>query len=406
MFRRSIRRSTRYQLLRASLLALSVYCLVDVLSLSSKRAQLPALSPYRRHASSDPEKIFIASIHWNNEIVIRSNWSSSLLALTNELGPENVFISIYESGSWDNTKGALYELDDQFEELGVNRQVILSETTHKDEIEAPSGDGWIDTQRGRKELRRVPYLAGLRNKAMAPLREMALDERQRFGKVLWINDIVFTIQDVLELLGTREGEYAAACSMDFAKPPAYYDTFALRDSNGHEAATSYFPFFRSKASRDAMTKGIPVPVQSCWNGMVAFDAAVFNVIDPLQFRGVKDTLAGFHLEGSECCLIHYDNPISSQKGVWLNPNVRVGYSVEAYDLVHSPSGNWPSLLEAYRGHWWNRVSRWLTKDYMKLRTVHSRVATWQKTGEARFESGVQCLINEMQVLVENGWAHV
>ena len=77
-------------------------------------------------------------------------------------------------------------------------------------------------------------------------------------------------EDVLELLATRGGNYAAACSMDFAKPPQFYDTFALRDAEGHEAVMSTFPYFRAKSSRDAITSGQPTPVTSCWNGMGGF----------------------------------------------------------------------------------------------------------------------------------------
>ena len=406
MFRPSLRRSTRNRIIRASLLILCIYLLIDLLSFSLTRSYAPPPTLYRSNASKSPEKIFIASIHWNNEAVIRTNWTFSLLSLCKERGPKNVFISLYESGSWDDTKGALRELDEQLEKLGVDRQVILSDRTHKDELEAPMGDGWIETSRGRKELRRVPYLADLRNKAMAPLGQMSKADRRRFGKILWINDVVFTVEDVLILLGARGGEYAAVCSMDYSKPPAYYDTFALRDNNGHEAASSTFPYFRSEASRDAILRGHPVPVQSCWNGMIAFDAEPFISVDSLKFRGVRDSLATFHLEGSECCLVHYDNPLSSQKGVWLIPNVRVGYSSEAYNGVHSSTGIWPSLAQAYRGMWWNRLTRWLTTDHFKSRVVHNRVDGWKRSSEARFETGIGCLINEMQVLVENGWAHV
>ena len=406
MIRRSLRRSTRNRIIRVVFLAFITYSLVDLLLFSSRRAHTPLLSPYKPNTSQDPEKIFIASIHWNNEVVIRSNWTASLLALAKELGEKNIFISIYESGSWDGTKGALRELDKQLEAFGVARQVTLSERTHKDELEAPIGDGWVETKRGRKELRRVPYLANLRNKAMDPLAKMPQADRRLYGKVLWINDVVFTVEDVLELLGTREGEYAAACSMDFSKPPVYYDTFALRDSDGHEAVSTTFPFFRSQPSRDAMVQGQPVPVRSCWNGMIAFDAEPFVSMEPLQFRGVKDSLAKSHLEGSECCLVHYDNPLSGQKGIWLNPNVRVGYTSDAYKKVHSSNGAWPSLAEAYMGTGWNRLARWVSTDKIKIRAVHNRVVEWQTSGKARFEPGVECLINEMQVLVENGWAHV
>ena len=69
------------------------------------------------------------------------------------------------------------------------------------------------------------------------------------------------------LLNTNEGEYAAACSLDFSKPPKYYDTFALRDADGLEHAMQTWPYFRSSKSRSAMKRSKPVPVSSCWNGM-------------------------------------------------------------------------------------------------------------------------------------------
>jgi len=73
--------------------------------------------------------------------------------------------------------------------------------------------------------------------------------------------------DVLKLLNTNDGIYAAACSLDFSKPPLYYDTFALRDSEGHEHVMQTWPFFRSAQSREALKRFSPVPVASCWNGM-------------------------------------------------------------------------------------------------------------------------------------------
>lgn len=73
-----------------------------------------------------------------------------------------------------------------------------------------------------------------------------------------------------KLLATRNGDYAAVCSLDFAKPPAYYDTFALRDSAGYETVMPEFPYFRTGASRNAIVSGQPVPVRSCWNGIGEF----------------------------------------------------------------------------------------------------------------------------------------
>lgn len=70
----------------------------------------------------------------------------------------------------------------------------------------------------------------------------------------------------MTLLGTHDGQYAAACSLDFSKPPSFYDTFALRDAEGNEPLMQTWPYFRSRASRRAVKLGVPVPVSSCWNG--------------------------------------------------------------------------------------------------------------------------------------------
>lgn len=67
--------------------------------------------------------------------------------------------------------------------------------------------------------------------------------------------------------------------MDYAKPPKYYDTFALRDADGEEAIMPTWPYFRASASRAAMKNNRPVPVASCWNGMgklIYLDARQWN----------------------------------------------------------------------------------------------------------------------------------
>ena len=59
--------------------------------------------------------------------------------------------------------------------------------------EGEDRSGWIFTGRGTTgwEVRRIPYLANLRNQAMEPL--LAMSPGLRFEKVLWINDVVFQV---------------------------------------------------------------------------------------------------------------------------------------------------------------------------------------------------------------------
>jgi hypothetical protein len=127
----------------------------------------------------------------------------------------------------------------------------------------------------------------------------------------------------------------------------------------------------------------------------------------LAFRGIPDTLAKSHIEGSECCLIHADNPFTRMYGVWLNPNVRVGYNDQAYREVNSESSStWMSLFSVARGLWTNRLTRWSSSTWFKELLVRRRVNLWMKMHTGSYEVGTSCLINEMQVLVANGWAHV
>ena len=164
-----------------------------------------------------------------------------------------------------------------------------------------------------------------------------------------------------------------------------------------------YPYFRSRQSRRAMLSHRLLPVQSCWNRIsephdplhttsrgfypcithrpapdplpVAFDSFSFYQAIPLRFRGISDSLALNHLEGSECCLIHADNPQSAVKGVWLNPRVRVGYDLNAYNAVHTVEP-WPGLYDRLVGLWQNRFRRGFTTVWFKEWVVRKRLRAW------------------------------
>src|SRR5690606_31327747 len=123
-------------------------------------------------------------MHWNNEKILKRHWNDAVVGLARELGSENVYVSIYESGSWDKSKEALKGLDEKLGELGVARNITLSSRTHKDEVHAvPTGEGWVETPKGATELRRIPYLAALRNRTLRDLLEL-YEQGIEFDKVL------------------------------------------------------------------------------------------------------------------------------------------------------------------------------------------------------------------------------
>ncbi|KAF4877832.1 Alpha-1,3-mannosyltransferase CMT1 [Colletotrichum sp. SAR 10_70] len=411
-----IRRLKRTSLLHICLLllALDAYLIIRNRPVTDYPASIPS-----RHPGN--ETFFIASIHRNNGVLLAHPVSSNILKLVDYLGPDRVHFSAVESGSKDDTKARLSSLQEQLDAKGVSNTIILGKTAPEQLAEihdrpppssgfGPPPPGWTwNPHENQFDMRRVTYLARERNRAMDPLAELLASQDRRFDKVIWLNDVVFETREVHMLLGTRGGAYAAACAMDFILWPYYYDTFALRDDAGLKTASWYWPWFHSPRARASAEAMEPVEVKSCWNGMVVFDAAPFYD-ERLRFRGVEDSLAAMHLEGSECCLIHADNPLGREKGVWLNPNVRVGYNEKVFE--ETKMDRFPTAWAAVVGFWANRYLRVRNGIQLTLErwAVEKKLRQWvDETPPSelpRSESGEMCLINEMQIMWENGWKHI
>lgn len=187
----SFRRTSRFRFWKGALVLLGVIFAIDILRLSwnSSHRQskasvgLPAPTP----------SIFIASIFWNSAAILHSNWSKAILGIAEKLGADNIYISIYESGSWDESKQILSQLESVLMDHGIRHRIILDEATHQDDIaRPPAEEGWVKTPRGTTELRRIPYLSRLRNKTLEPLTELA-GNGTTFDKVLFLNDVAFTV---------------------------------------------------------------------------------------------------------------------------------------------------------------------------------------------------------------------
>lgn len=362
--------------------------------------------PQDNSSSPYTGRVFIASLLKDNEDILKASWSDAVVNLTTILGPDNVFVSIHESGSRDGTKEELHSLGVRLQKLGAGHYintVDLSQDMNR--IMPPYGPGHVQVD-GQRLLRRIPWLAELRNMNLVPLQDLAR-KGVFFDKVLFLNDIVFTSDDALELLSTRGGDYAAACGFDFSRPwPAYsfYDQFATRDLNGAELMALYYPYFDDGLSQIALRGGGPVPVKSCWSGIAAFDAAPFqNLNRPLRFRAIQDSLAQQHVEASECCLIHYDNTLSESKGVWMNPNVRVAYKPHKYEAIHL--SGWPSLSEITMGKL-SSVLTWVHSVKARRRPTDNLYREWTDNS-GQTEIGSDCLVNKMMVVSDKGkWSEV
>ncbi|EST10220.2 Mannosyltransferase 1, CMT1 [Kalmanozyma brasiliensis GHG001] len=316
-------------------------------------------SPTAGSAPAQPIRVFIVSNLYNSEEILPT-YTSSLKSLINELGADNVFVSIYESHSTDNTKPMLVELDRDLAHMNVSRRVLTDDKA---------------IRKGKHSLvsDRVDFLANVRNTAMQPL----ADTTEKYTHVLWINDVVFTPQDALNLLRTNNARYDQACAMDFIGN-GFYDTWVTRDAEG-DTLKRQWPYFKRVEDVQAMREGRPFEVNSCWNGISAFDAKWFYpanssslppagegadedgpVILPLQFRASSTCLS------SECQLISYDihrAVYPARPTILINPAVKVAYNTKHYfmynKLIPSP------ILRPWRIIWRDwfayRLFGWVTE---------------------------------------------
>ncbi|CAB4475961.1 uncharacterized protein OCT59_017999 [Rhizophagus irregularis] len=257
-------------------------------------------------------KIFIAANFYNNEDIL-PNFSEQLLELVQILGPENVYISIFENGSKDNTKLFLQTLQSTLNSIDIANTIIIDDTPKY----------YIG--------RRIPYLANLRNRVLEPLLEQA-EKENHFDKVLFFNDIIWKVSDILTLLRTNGYSYDAACAMDFYW--TFYDTFATRELPSPNISypwppTPYYPFFYDTTAQQQIYNGESVQVFSCWNGVVIMNAEPF-VKHGIKFRALMPQDKELPFEASECCLIFSDFKKVGYDKVFINPNVKVSYVYRFY----------------------------------------------------------------------------
>ncbi|KAL2845860.1 cryptococcal mannosyltransferase 1-domain-containing protein [Aspergillus pseudoustus] len=291
-----------------------------------------------RHGAGNPrnETVFIAAVLYDplGEIA-HGPWGNALVRLIKSLGEENVFLSIYENSSGGG-EGALQALAEQ---VTCNKSIVSEAGLQLGSLPR------VDLPGGEKRVRRIDYLAELRNRALLPLDQR---DARRYDKLLYLNDVVFDPVDALQLLFSTNADthgvaqYRAACAVDFINPFKFYDTYATRDLQGYEIGLPFYPWFTSAGKgasrRDVLSGRDAVRVRSCWGGMVAFDAHHFQGPDPVRFRAAGPEL---FWDASECCLVHadiQDRPSRgpdgiADTGIYMNPFVRVSYDARSHSWL-------------------------------------------------------------------------
>lgn len=114
------------------------------------------------------------------------------------LGYHNVFVSVYENGSSDQTKALLRIFDALCRSVGLRVVIRTSLRT-----------------RGAFH-HRIEYLAEVRNAALAPLQELRDTEGEVFHSIIFMNDVLPCVDDLLELVWqSRRQNAGITCGSDY-----------------------------------------------------------------------------------------------------------------------------------------------------------------------------------------------
>lgn len=262
------------------------------------------------------QRIYIAACLHNSGSVI-SEWFAELTRLlltlrapeANQNQPDQkLFVSIYESGSSDQTKAALSQLPEHLNFLGVPHKITLGSDL-------------------RGSRNRIEFLASVRNHAMESLRT----GNKVYDQVLWLSDNFFCADGLLQLLASQLPSSLgglgadAVCGMDYAldlkKQCLFYDRWVSKDMQG-DNFRGEVPYINDPDAWSSFEAGHPVQALSCWNAQVVFAADIFQQ-KKLQFRRNRPQLD--ECAEAETELIFHDMWSINRGKVAVLPNVAAAY---------------------------------------------------------------------------------
>ncbi|TFY81524.1 hypothetical protein EWM64_g2486 [Hericium alpestre] len=287
---------------------------------------------HRRDLSSGEHKYFFA-INLYNSFDIIPDMFATLFRVAAVLGYQNVFVSIYENGSTDQTKALLRIFDALTRSVGMRVTIRTSQRT-----------------RGAFN-HRIEYLAEVRNAAFVPLHELRDTENEYFDTIIFMNDVLPCVDDLLELIWqSRHNNAGITCAADYMYndeigSPVFYDNWVARDING--TALNNEPFesvFQHHASSERFQRHLPMQVQSCWNGVAVLDPAPFYSPPHVRFRMARITEG--ECSASECSLICNDYWETGYGRILMVPRVKLAYDRRVFDIIHPQRRN----LTAIRGY--------------------------------------------------------
>ncbi|PSS34211.1 hypothetical protein PHLCEN_2v1721 [Hermanssonia centrifuga] len=300
---------------------------LDALRLNTG-AESDFVLPARTH-NADTHKYFFA-INLYNSFDIIPDLFATLFRVASILGYPNVYVSIYENGSTDQTKALLRIFDALCRSVGLRVKISTSMRT-----------------RGAFN-HRIEYLAEVRNAAFVPLHELRSAENEYFDTIIFMNDILPCVDDLLELIWqSRRNNAGITCAADYMYhedlgSPVFYDNWVARDING--TALENAPFesvFHQPNSQERFQRHLPIQVQSCWNGIAILDPAPFYAPPHVRFRMARITEG--ECSASECSLICNDYWEAGYGRILMVPRVKLAYDRRVFDIIHPSRKNLTSI---------------------------------------------------------------
>ncbi|OLY78431.1 Alpha-1,3-mannosyltransferase CMT1 [Smittium mucronatum] len=280
--------------------------------------------------SNSKRKYFFAMNLFNNEEAI-PYIRHELMLLFKFFGHENVYLSIYENGSKDNSKALLRDFSKVLELFDIKHKIVLENDPRP------------------KEFHRIQYLAKVRNLALVPLEEQRRNG-QVYDKIIFLNDILFCRNDILELVYQSDFQGSdLTCSLDFFSdlekdPPLLFrDTWVARDIKGSRFNQSLEELSDHPESRQRNDQKLPFQVQCSWNGAAILNPKPFYDENPLRFR--RSQVGTSECSASECSLLCNDLWNRGFRRFVVVPEIMVSYRLK--DAVFADY-NYDKLLNITR----------------------------------------------------------
>ena len=274
-------------------------------------------------ATAQKTKFYIASITCN-VMPILDDYINEMKKLIDYLGPENVMVSIIENGdSKDKTRDYLIEFQHYLNETSVVNEINIEHEICK-------------LNRTWNVFTRIDFLSRLRNRAFKLIYNTKNFDYQN-TKIIYINDIIYSYEDIVKLLATNNEDYDSVCAMDFLIE--FYDTWASADLDGNSIRHMY-PYFINAEAQDQVINLKPVRIFSCWGGVSVFPAAPLEN-KKLQFRTqnpplpLKYSINCYQKASieSECTYINIDLQSLGYTKRLVNPDVKVAYEYKYYYIT-------------------------------------------------------------------------